>query len=139
MDLQPALRADKRHTEFVWERLLPLHEYWQPFLPEGGPIPQEAKPYFSPGFLWTRLPLGGKGDELISDIIKPAFRAYLSLYLDLVREAKQVDLERSKVLLAGQKSYMCYRANKDPARGMLSRFYGVDWTDNYIHKVLFDL
>jgi phycoerythrobilin:ferredoxin oxidoreductase len=42
-------------------------------------------------------------------------------------------------LLAGQKRYTRYRAEKDPARGMLSRFYGSEWTEAYIHDVLFDL
>ena len=34
---------------------------------------------------------------------------------------------------------MNYRAKKDPARGMLESFYGKDWTEEYINKVLFDL
>ena len=28
---------------------------------------------------------------------------------------------------------------KIPARGMLTRFHGSDWTEDYIHTVLFDL
>lgn len=139
LDLQPALKQDQQHTAAVWERLLPLHQRWQADLPSGGPIPEEAEPYFSPGFLWTRIPLGAEGDALIESAVKPAFRDYLHLYLELVEAAKPVSTARSQALLQGQKRYTAYRAEKDPARGMLSRFHGSEWTEAYIHGVLFDL
>ena len=139
LDLQPALKTDAQHTKAVWERLMPIFERWQQRLPGGGPIPEEAQPYFSPGFLWTRIPLGDEGDALIEEAVKPAFRDYLELYLQLVQEAEEVSQERSAELLAGQKRYTTYRAEKDPARGMLTRFHGSEWTEEYIHGVLFDL
>ena len=139
LDLQPAIKTDAVHTEKVWERLLPIWEQWQHRLPDGGPIPPEAEPYFSPGFLWTRIPHGEEGDGLIQSVVFPAFKAYLELYLQLVAEANPVDGERRQQLLAGQHRYTAYRAEKDPARGMLSRFYGSEWTEAYIHGVLFDL
>ena len=139
LDLQPVDKTDARHTEPVWERLMPIFERWRGALPGGGPIPEEAEPYFSPAFLWTRLPLGEEGDELIETVVSKAFRDYLSLYLQLVDEAEPVEAARSHQLLAGQKRYTSYRAEKDPARGMLTRFYGSDWTEAYIHEVLFDL
>ena len=139
LDLQPAITSDECHTKQVWERLMPIFEHWRVRLPEGGPIPEEAKPYFSPGFIWTRLPLGSEGNKLIDEVITPAFSDYLSLYLDLVKAAAQVSPERAAMLLEGQKRYMSYRAQKDPARAMLSRFHGSEWTESYIHNVLFDL
>ncbi len=139
LDFQPALKNDKLHTEKVWEHLLPIHKRWQDSLPDGGSIPEEAKTYFSPGFLWTRLPLGEEGDEIIDDIIKPAYKDYLELYLELVKEAEVIPDERASLLLEGQKNYMRYRSDKDPARGMLTRFYGKVWTEAYIRQVLFDL
>lgn len=139
LDLQPVDKQDERHTGPVWEKLMPLFERWRQELPDGGPIPEEAQPYFSPAFLWTRIPLGAEGDALIETVIKPAFRDYLNLYLELISTAQPVDDVRSRHLLAGQQRYTSYRAEKDPARGMLSRFYGSEWTEAYIHDVLFDL
>ncbi|EAQ73529.1 phycoerythrobilin:ferredoxin oxidoreductase, partial [Synechococcus sp. WH 5701] len=95
--------------------------------------------FFSPGFLWTRLPLGDEGDQLIESVVRPAFNDYLRLYLELAEAAKPVTDDRRDHLLAGQRRYTDYRAEKDPARGMLTRFYGSEWTENYIHTVLFDL
>ena len=139
LDLQPVLKADQVHTEKVWKRLLPLHERWQFLLPHGGSIPQEAESYFSPGFLWARIPLGIEGDRLISEVLRPAYSDYLSLYLSLVEEAMEVSSERSSLLLQGQKNYMSYRSKKDPARGMLTRFCGREWAETYINNILFQL
>ena len=139
LDLQPALKDDKIHTKNVWDKLKPIHLKWQSKLPLGGEIPSEARQYFSPAFLWSRLPLEEKGDKLISQIIKPAFDEYLDCFLDLVRDAKMISKERSFQILNGQKKYMRYRAEKDPARNMLKGFFGNLWTEDYINNFLFDL
>ena len=139
LDLQPALKNDDIHTQNVWPKIKSIHSKWQSKLPFGGDIPLEAKQYFSPGFLWSRIPLGEEGDKLISQIIKPAFDEYLKLFLDLLGNSKIISEERSLKVLAGQKKYMRYRAEKDPARGMLRRFFGEKWTESYINNILFDL
>ena len=139
LDLQPALKDDMVHTQYFMEKLKSIHAFWQTRLPLGGTIPLEARQYFSPGFLWSRIPLGAEGDQLISQIIKPAFDDYLNLFLDLVMDAKKISLERSSIILNGQKKYMRYRAENDPARGMLRGFFGNIWTENYINNILFKL
>ena len=85
------------------------------------------------------LPLGEEGDQLIETVVRPAFNEYLNLYLDLAASAVPVSDQRREHLLAGQRRYTDYRAEKDPARGMLTRFHGGEWTEAYIHDVLFDL
>ena len=139
LDLQPALKDDINHTQHVWDKLKPIHSKWQSKLPSGGDIPSEARRYFSPAFLWSRIPLGEEGDKLISQIIKPAFNEYLNCFLDLLIDAKMISKERSLKMLNGQKEYMRYRAEKDPARGMLRGFFGELWTESYINNILFDL
>ncbi len=139
LDLQPALKNDLTHTENVWKRLIPIHKKWQSLLPYGGPIPIEAKPFFSPGFLWTRIPLGSEGDRILEEVLKPAFIDYLDLYIDLINQSKEVEEQRAFQILQGQRHYMNYRAKKDPARAMLQNFYGKEWTEEYINRVLFDL
>ena len=56
-----------------------------------------------------------------------------------MNNAKRVSPERSSKVLNGQKKYMRYRAEKDPARGMLQGFFGNEWTEHYIKNILFDL
>jgi len=139
LDLQPALKDDISHTQYFLGKLKSIHANWQSKLPSGGDIPLEARQYFSPGFLWSRIPLGAEGEKLISQIIKPAFDDYLNFFLDLLANAKRISPERSATVLNGQKKYMRYRAEKDPARGMLRGFFGNAWTESYINNILFDL
>ena len=110
LDLQPALKDDVVHTQYFLGKLKSIHANWQSKLPSGGDIPLEARQYFSPAFLWSRIPLGSEGDQLISEIIKPAFDDYLDFFLDLISHSKRVSLERSSKVLNGQKNYMRYRA-----------------------------
>jgi len=139
LDLQPALKDDIGHSQYFLGKLKSIHANWQSKLPSGGDIPLEASQYFSPAFLWSRIPLGEEGDKLISQIIQPAFDDYLNFFLDLVSNAKMVSKKRSLKLLNGQKNYMRYRAEKDPARAMLRSFFGNLWTESYINNILFDL
>ena len=139
LDLQPALKDDELHNQYFLGKLKLIHTSWQSKLPSGGDIPLEARQYFSPAFLWSRIPLGTEGDKLIGEIIKPAFDDYLNFFIDLVANAKRISPERSSRVLNGQKKYMRYRAEKDPARGMLRRFFGNIWTESYINNILFNL
>ena len=139
LDLQPVLKNDSEHTHLVWERMMPLYQKWQSQLPYGGAIPEAATQFFSPAFLWARLPNKEESKEIIINKLRPAFNDYLGLYMELLADAIPVNSERSSLLREGQIKYLSYRAKKDPARGMLSRFYGKDWTESYIHNMLFDL
>jgi len=139
LDLQPVLKDDIIYNKYFLGKLKSIHANWQSKLPSGGDIPLEARQYFSPGFLWSRIPLGEEGDKLIIEVIKPAFHDYLNFFLDLVANAKRISQERSEMVLNGQKKYMQYRAKKDPARGMLRGFFGNAWTESYINNILFDL
>ncbi len=139
LDLQPVLRNDLTHFRLAWEGLAPIFNQWSKEFPLGGRIPDEAKKYFSPGFLWTKLPLDVSSDQLIQSKLLPAFNAYLSLYIDLLEKSELVSSKRSELLYSGQKEYLEYRAAKDPARAMLTRFFGSSWTEEYIHEVLFKL
>ena len=107
-------------------------------LPDGGALPEEATQYFSPYFLWSRLP---KDDsETVSSTVLAAFEDYLRTYLELVAEATPLD---NAAALGGvreaQLSYARYRAESDPARPMLTRLFGGEFAERLIREVLFDL
>ena len=69
-----------------------------------------------------------------------AFQDYLGAYINFVKQAEPIsDLAKLADIKQSQLNYARYRAEKDPARGMLTRFYGPEWTEEYIHGFLFDL
>jgi phycoerythrobilin:ferredoxin oxidoreductase len=135
LDMQP-LFHDEAYQKQYSEPILPIFNHYQKELPWGGDFPEEAKPFFSPAFLWTRP----QKMEAVQTHVFAAFQDYLQAYLDFVEGAQPVtDGERLAQSLQAQRNYINYRAEKDPARGMFTRFYGEEWTEEYIHGFLFDL
>ena len=136
IDMQPLFRDDPNYQEKYAKPVLPIFEKYRQDLPWGGDFPEEARQFFSPAFLWTRL----QDNEVVASTVLAAFRDYLDAYLNFVEAAEPVtDSSRLQQILEAQKRYLNYRAEKDPARGMFTRLYGTEWTEEYIHGFLFDL
>lgn len=136
LDVQPLFRDDPAYQAKYTQPVMPLFEAHQPHLPWGGDIPDEAQPFFSPAFLWTRP----QTTETVQTHVFQAFQDYLRAYLQAVEEAEPVtDVQQLEAIEQAQRRYLHYRAAKDPARGMFTRFYGPEWTEAYIHGFLFNL
>lgn len=111
----------------------------------GGDFPEAVQKYVSKNALWTRLqnfPEHKDGVETSSpavDVIQGdlfvAFRAHLDAYLELVEQHTgnigAVEGENH------QPAYLDYRRNNDPAKPMLNRLYGPEWTQSLLDNVLF--
>lgn len=135
LDMQP-LFHDPAYQRKYSDPILPIFQSYQTELPWGGDFPEEAKEFFSPAFLWTRP----QRTELVETQVFEAFKDYLNAYLKFVAEAEIVEDEQRLIEIKNaQLRYIQYRAAKDPARGMFTRLYGADWTEEYIHGFLFDL
>ncbi|MDJ1176183.1 phycoerythrobilin:ferredoxin oxidoreductase [Roseofilum capinflatum] len=136
LDMQPLFRDDPSYQEKYTQPILPLFENHKQHLPWGGDFPEEAQPFFSPAFLWTRP----QKTEVVQERVFAAFQDYLCAYVKLVQAAQPVEEpEELLQIKQAQLRYIRYRAEKDPARGMFTRFYGPEWTEEYIHGFLFDL
>jgi len=136
LDMQPLFRDRPAYQEKYTQPILPIFQAHQQHLPWGGDFPAEAQPFFSPAFLWTRPTETSVVEKRVFD----AFRDYLQAYLDFVDQAEPVtDEQHLEEIKQAQLRYLRYRAEKDPARGMFTRFYGTEWTEEYIHGFLFDL
>ncbi|NEO44836.1 MAG: phycoerythrobilin:ferredoxin oxidoreductase [Moorea sp. SIO4A3] len=136
LDMQPLFRDDPAYQARYTEPILPIFKAHQQHLPWGGDFPEEATPFFSPAFLWTRP----KETEVVENRVFAAFKDYLTAYLDFVDQAELItDSQHLEAIKEAQLRYLGYRAEKDPARGMFQRFYGSEWTEEYIHGFLFDL
>ncbi len=135
IDMQPLFHTPEYEARYS-DPVMPIFEQYKSVLPWGGDFPEEAKPFFSPAFLWTRPTEPGA----LETHVFGAFKDYLDAYLKLVDAAEPVtDPEKLAEIEASQLKYLRYRSEKDPARGMFKRFYGEEWTEEYIHGFLFDL
>lgn len=136
LDMQPLFRDEPAYQAKYTQPILPIFQAHQQHLPWGGDFPEEARPFFSPAFLWTRP----KETEVVQTRVFEAFKDYLGAYLDFVEQAEPItDSQQLADIQQAQLRYIRYRAEKDPARGMFTRFYGTEWTEEYIHGFLFDL
>ena len=136
IDMQPLFRDDPAYQTKYADPVMPIFEKHQKNLPWGGDFPDEAQQFFSPAFLWTRPSETSDVETHVFD----AFKEYLHAYIGFVNQAEPVtDEAQLQEIEAAQLRYLRYRAEKDPARGMLTRFYGPEWTEEYIHGFLFDL
>ncbi|MBL1178428.1 phycoerythrobilin:ferredoxin oxidoreductase [Pantanalinema sp. GBBB05] len=136
LDMQPLFCDRPEYQAKYTQPILPIFAAHQPHLPWGGEFPAEARPFFSPAFLWTRP----EQTETVTTRVFAAFQDYLQAYLQLVAQAEPVtDPQALQEIEQAQLRYLRYRAEKDPARGMFTRFYGSEWTEGYIHGFLFDL
>jgi phycoerythrobilin:ferredoxin oxidoreductase len=136
LDMQPLFRDNSAYQERYTRSVWPIFEQYRQQLPWGGDFPAEAQPFFSPVFLWTRP----KETSVVETHVLAAFQDYLRIYLDFVEQAEPIhDPHELAAIEQAQLRYLRYRAEKDPARGMFTRFYGSEWTEEYIHGFLFDL
>jgi phycoerythrobilin:ferredoxin oxidoreductase len=136
LDMQPLFRDDPGYQAKFTQPILSIFEKYQQHLPWGGDFPEEAQQFFSPAFLWTR----SKDNAVVETHVFEAFKEYLQAYLDFVDQATPItDVEQLRSIEESHLRYLRYRAEKDPARGMFNRFYGPEWTEEYIHGFLFDL
>ena len=135
LDMQPLFHNAVYQKKYT-APILPIFQIYQQYLPWGGDFPDEAKPFFSPAFLWTRP----KETEVVQTHVFEAFKHYLQAYLTFVEQAEPITNKKQlEEILQAQRRYINYRAEKDPARGMFTRLYGPEWTEEYIHGFLFDL
>jgi phycoerythrobilin:ferredoxin oxidoreductase len=136
LDMQPLFSNEPAYQAKYSDPVLPIFQTYQAHLPWGGDFPEAARPFFSPAFLWTR-------PQATADVethVFAAFKDYLKAYLDFVAEAEPISHSQDIAAIEqAQLRYLDYRAEKDPARGMFRRFYGEEWTEEYIHGFLFDL
>lgn len=135
LDMQPLFGGDAGYQAKYTAPIEQIFQAHQPHLPWGGDFSEEAKQFFSPPFLWTRP----KETEVVETRVFAAFKDYLAAYLDLVDRAEPVTSgAKLDNILQAQLRYLRYRAEKDAARRMFKRFYGQEWTEEYIHGFLFD-
>ena len=100
-------------------------------------MPEKVAKFFSPGLVWSKLPKLSSSDKLISNNLYFAFKEYLNLYLNLLSESREVDINTKKRIINGQKLYLEYRKNNDPAKPMLNSLFGKEFTNSFINSFLF--
>ncbi|CAM9360983.1 unnamed protein product [Ectocarpus sp. 12 AP-2014] len=134
IDLQPAHPAQQLDAK-ADEAMREAYKRHVKALPWGGDLPEAAQQFFSPHCLWAKL----DPKEAVEQKALDAMMDYLREYLHLVEDAEPVEGDAPLAeISSGHAEYSTYRRENDPARGMLTRFYGAEWTEAAIAGILFD-
>ncbi len=137
LDFQPSLKIEKQYSNNLLEQLTKLKTHCHSSLPLAEKMSADVSRFFSPGLIWSKLPKEERSDFLIANQLYRSFKEYLTLYLEILFESQPVNLELQKELKNGQKNYLKYRRDNDPARPMLSSLFGKEFTESLIKEVLF--
>ena len=137
LDFQPSLRTQIQYDDDLLEKLIKLKTRCHSSLPFAENMSADVARFFSPGVIWSKLPKEEKSDFLIANQLYNSFQEYLNLYLEILFESKEVNIDLQKELINGQNNYLKYRRDNDPARPMLSSLFSKEFTESLIEEVLF--
>jgi 15,16-dihydrobiliverdin:ferredoxin oxidoreductase len=94
----------------------------------------DANQYFSKYLLFAKT-----DPETITRKVFPAFQEYLNLYWHLIAQSKPLtqkrDIER---IMQAQRDYDQYSAERDPASGLFSSYFGSEWAERFLYEFLFE-
>ena len=94
----------------------------------------DANQYFSKYLLFAKT-----DPDTVNKRLFPAYQAYLELYWQMLDEAeplnKTEDIQR---IIKAQKDYDQYSADRDPASGLFSSYFGKEWAEDCLHEFLFE-
>lgn len=133
MDFQP-LFQDAGYLEKYIYPLKSLHDQY-PNLCQGLEMKfYDANQYFSQFLLFAKTDV-----ETVKTDVFSAFKDYLQLYLQLLDAAEPLthteDIQR---IIQAQQDYDQYSAERDPASGLFSSYFGHDWSERFLYEFLFE-
>lgn len=94
----------------------------------------DANRYFSKYLIFARTT-----PENVKTEVFDAFKDYLNLYWQLLEDAETLTEERDvRRIATAQKDYDQYSADRDPASGLFSSYFGHEWSERFLYEFLFD-
>ncbi len=134
LDFQPLVQ-DQEYFDRYFDGLKKLAKCFSAFNSDIKSNIYDPSKYFSP---WALFCKGGKFEA--ENILPRVFSSFLKFYwlnLDLSKDSQnKINSEEVRLLHI---DYDKYSAEKDPAHGLFSGFFGKEWSDNYMKDFLFPL
>ncbi len=133
MDFQP-LFQDEAYLEKYIHPLKALHNKYPDLAQDLEMKFYDANQYFSKYLLFAKTDA-----ETVRTRVFAAFKDYLDLYWQMLEEAKPLtateDIQR---IVKAQKDYDQYSAERDPASGLFSSYFGHEWSEKFLYEFLFE-
>lgn len=133
MDFQPLFQSGDYLAKYIYP-LKTLHDKY-PDLAQGLEMKfYDANQYFSKYLLFAKTDA-----ETVQTRVFEAFQDYLNLYWQMLESAKPLtkSADRERIVKA-QKDYDQYSADRDPASGLFSSYFGHEWSERFLYEFLFE-
>ncbi len=133
LDFQPLFRDSDYQDKYI-EPMRPIRDEY-PELAQGLEMKfYDANQYFSKYLLFAKTDA-----ETVINRLFPAYQAFIRLYWQLIEQAEPFshpqDIQR---IVKAQKDYDQYSADRDPASGLFSSYFGHDWAERFLYEFLFE-
>jgi 15,16-dihydrobiliverdin:ferredoxin oxidoreductase len=133
IDFQPLFR----HQDYIDKYIEPLSEIRAKY----GALVQnlemkfyDANQYFSKNLLFAKTDA-----ETVVNQLFPAYQEYVQLYWQLLEKATPLNTpEKVQQIVKAQKDYDQYSAQRDPASGLFSSYFGHEWSERFLYEFLFE-
>nr|WP_231291156.1 15,16-dihydrobiliverdin:ferredoxin oxidoreductase [Richelia intracellularis] len=133
LDFQPLFRDEVYQQKYI-KQLKVLHDKYPDLTQNLGMKFYDSNQYFSKYLLFAKTE-----PQIIATRLFTAYKEYLSLYWKMLEQAQQLadpkDIQR---IVQAQKDYDQYSAERDPASGLFSSYFGHDWSERFLYEFLFE-
>lgn len=134
VDFQPLHQDEADHASTFEHLLAPIKEKYDSLKGRMSSKFYDETQFFSQQMLFSRF----ESESVVHEELFPAFQSYVKTHLNLVRSTNAKPSNSEKVL-ARQKEYDTYSADRDPAMGLFVSMFGKKWADDFIHDFLFSM
>ncbi|QDL07435.1 15,16-dihydrobiliverdin:ferredoxin oxidoreductase [Brasilonema octagenarum UFV-E1] len=133
LDFQPLFQDDAYQRKYI-EPLKFLHAKYPDLAQNLEMKFYDANQYFSKYLLFAKTDA-----ETVATRLLAAFNDYLNLYWQMLDEAEPLqDPEDIARIVKAQKDYDQYSAERDPASGLFSSYFGHEWAERFLYGFLFE-
>ncbi|MGH7999985.1 MAG: 15,16-dihydrobiliverdin:ferredoxin oxidoreductase [Brasilonema sp.] len=133
LDFQPLFQDEAYQRKYI-EPLKSLHAKYPDLAQNLEMKFYDANQYFSKYLLFAKTDA-----ETVATRLFEAFKDYLNLYWQMLEEAEPLtDPEDIARIVKAQKDYDQYSADRDPASGLFSSYFGHEWAERFLYEFLFE-
>lgn len=133
MDFQPLFQDQAYLAKYI-HPLKALHDQYPDLAQNLEMKFYDANQYFSKYLLFAKTDA-----ETVRTQVFEAFKDYLNLYWRMVESAEILsDPEDIQRIVKAQKDYDQYSAERDPASGLFSSYFGHEWSEKFLYEFLFE-
>lgn len=133
LDFQP-LCQDPEYLKKYCEPVAPIKMQYEGLSGSMSARFYDEAQFFSRQLVFAKF----ENSEPVMTQLFPAFKEYVTAYVKMMKEATPDTSPESMARVAQlQKDYDQYSAERDPAVGLFSTYWGEEWAEKFTHEFLF--